>query len=221
MNKFIVFMLILFLGGSITSGCGKLFQAKESPKTSMEVVEGVSLNEDQMVKVKAFDDKLATMETKEEAKEMLSGFIDSVSGTFKDSGSLHMMSEVEKEKLNSALDRLADKEINSRGKGVRMLSESPDDSLISPEKIAGTIGNLSPEPVDAKKVADNIKGVQKELREMVPHISPTGDENMTPIEAMMITYSMFAAGSQPSTGEAAKLDIPKDKAVQFVEKISE
>lgn len=219
MRKFIVFMLILLLGGSIASGCGKLFQAKESPKTSMEVVEGVSLNEDQMVNVKAFDEKLAAMETKEEAKELLSGFIDSVSGTFKDSGSLRMMSEDEKNKLDSALDRLADKEISSRGKGIRMLSM--EDSLISPEKIADSIEDLSSKPVDTKQVADNIKGAQKELRGMVPHISPNGDENMTPIEAMMITYSMYAAASQASTGEAVKLDIPKDKAVQFVEKISE
>lgn len=209
-----VFWLMFGVGIVLASGCGKTSESRV-----VELAAEPPLSQNQLGQVKAFDDKLANLQSTQEAKEMLGDVLGAMSVSFKDTGPASVQAAGE---LDAILDKLAAKEISLRKPGVGVLSASSEAAgLISPDKIAETISDLSPSPVSTGEIVDFVKEGQKELRELVPNIAPSGSENMTPVEAMMVSYVMCAAGSGGTSPESIALDISKEKAAAFAKELAE
>jgi len=196
-------------------GCGRVDEVKtEAPDNTI-------INNSQGEAVAAFNDQLKNLDNTAEARAMLGGIISAVAVSFQDdSGSISSLAA--ERQLDAVLDKLAVREIAGRKPGAKAFAEgSAEAALITPDKIAQSINKLSPEPAPTGDIVEKVKETQQALRELVPNISADQGEGMTPIEATLVSYALYAAGSGGASPESISLDIPKGKAAQFFNEIAE
>ena len=91
--------------------------------------------------------------------------------------------------------------------------------MVSPDKLERTLQDVQGQTNKLAVNASQIKSTQKVMRETVPNLASSKEENMTPLEASIITYYMMTGDDGSNSEDKLPLQASQDKVSEFAERL--
>jgi hypothetical protein len=207
-----VFLVSLVI---LTAGCGKTLDTKG----------GVSNNDISIpvkvdnASVKELDSKLGAINDEQSASAAVTYFMDYVDSRLDRSASGMSTSSVKDLMSPERIKYMADAEMAARGgQTIMTVGGGTIDPSVDIGNITDTINRLGKD--QHIRVTDElIKTAKVAAESSLPNMNPKSRSAMTPLEAMVISYSLMSGDDGTASPESVKL--PIEKVQQFVDVVTQ
>ena len=220
MKKLIILVLFALMLMVLCSGCGQSANVASNDATADEVKDEVKIIDEipKDQRLNEFNEALGVVTDEVSATSAVEMFVDYVDSRLIKNDEVQARgngNEILSDELISSIARKQAQVNNvmARGESVSLIG-------ITPENVSENINSLVNEDqsgVSEELVAD----VQSEVRKELPNLASDENENMKPIEALVVGYVIYS-GDDGGAGEASvDLGASNEQIQQYVENILE
>jgi len=207
-----VYLLVFLVALTLTVGCGN---NNVKPSGDNTVIK----NNPNNANLATLDSKLAAINDEESALDAINTFANHVEANL--DKNVPGNEEVKASALSLNVKNkfaVIEAAVRNYANGASAKTFS-DDDLVSPDKLERTLQDVQGQTNKLAVNASQIKSTQKVMRETVPNLASSKEENMTPLEASIITYYMMTGDDGSNSEDKLPLQASQDKVSEFAERL--